>query len=158
MVSSQSLAEHLNREAEWVTWEQACGLIGCSEPTLMKFIQSGQIVRRIAPRSVPSLERLSVRATADLWREKQRQTSQRRDERRSRPSQSEPPDTESVWITATVAGIALGITANAVRQRVAAGKLPGVIKQRRLWLRRQDVEVAAAARHFFISEKASDES
>ncbi|WP_397184175.1 hypothetical protein [Nocardioides hwasunensis] len=148
VVSKASLEAYMSAESDWLTWAQACEVVGCSEPTLARLIQSGSIQVREVPRGVPSLELSSVRAAGTVWRRKRRTAAKRRDRRERRSTKFDPPDDGQVWVGSAVAAAALGITASAVRQRVAAGTLPGVIKASKLWLRRSDVEVAAASRQF----------
>ena len=59
-----------------------------------------------------------------------------------------PPDDGQVWVTTKTAALVLGLTPNGVGARIRAGTLPAVLRGSRYWLRRVDVETAAAARVF----------
>lgn len=147
-VSRTSLAARRRAESEWVSWSEAERIVGCSEPTVQRLVESGAIVTRQAPRGVASLERASVLRAADTWRSEQERRQQDRESRANAPGRSKAPSGGDVWVPTAVAAMALGVTPNRIRQLVADGRLPATKKATKLWFRRRDVEIAAAARAF----------
>lgn len=148
LVSQASLERRHDSDRNWVSWAEATRMIGCSEPTVQRLIQSGQLITRQAARGVPSLRRDSVEQAAKEWQAEQERRQRDRESRMAAPAKSDPPAGGDVWVPTEVAAHALGLTPNRVRQLVASGRLPGTKKANKLWFRRADVEVAAAARAF----------
>jgi hypothetical protein len=136
------------QETEWVSWAEATRIIGCSEPTVQRLVRSGTLVTRHAPRGVPSLRRDSVERAAREWQAERERRQLDRQSRMAAPAKSDPPGDGDVWVPTEVAARALGLTPNRVRQLVASGRLPGTKKANKLWFRRRDVEIAAAAKAF----------
>lgn len=128
-VSRASLNRRRHIEAEWVTWAVATTIVGCSEPTIEKMVRAGVIVSRAAPRGVASLQRKSVERAAKSWKadRERRELERIRSESRAL-KRSDPPADGDVWLSTEVTAKALGITANRVRQRVAAGRMPATKK------------------------------
>lgn len=131
---------------EWVSIVDAAAIIGCGHGPVERMAREGVIVRRHGPRGVPSLNRASVEAAGEAWR---RQQSEREAARRTpRRRLNDAPADGQVWVDSRVAALVLGITANRVRQLAQAGRLPATMCGTKLWLRRDDVERAAAVRAF----------
>ncbi|UFN45201.1 helix-turn-helix domain-containing protein [Nocardioides okcheonensis] len=135
-------------EQEWVSQADAAQVVGCSRGRIPELIKEGLLVQRPGPRWRASISRESAVSASEVWSQRVRGTELKRDERRRTRPTNEPPDDGHVWVTTTTAALTLGLTRNGVGQRIRAGTLPGTRRGNRYWLRRQDVEVAAAARAF----------
>ncbi len=135
-------------EQEWVSQADAAQVVGCSRGRIPELIEEGLLVQRPGPRWRASISRESAVSASEVWSQRVRGTELKRDERRRTRPTNEPPDDGHVWVTTTTAALTLGLTRNGVGQRIRAGTLPGTRRGNRYWLRRQDVEVAAAARAF----------
>lgn len=136
-------------EPEWVSYLVAADIIGCHPATIAKLVSAGRIRRRCVNRRFPSLDRQSVEEVGREWRREQAAKrrsavvrAQRLEERRT------PPDDESVWLTAGQSASMLGVTRTRINQLARFERLPSVMRAGRRWFRRQDVEIAAAARAF----------
>ena len=148
-VSTASVEAHEAEEARWVTHVEAASLIGCTRHDVARLVDAGELAHRVAPRRRPSIDREAAAAFRPLWTERQEALQQAIQERHAarRPATA-PPDDGDVWVSTATAALALGITPNAVRQRVERGTLPHRRTAARLWFRRGDVEAAAAAQAF----------
>lgn len=158
LVDRSAVENLLKAKSDAVTWAHACRAIGCSEPTLQRLIADGAVtkIRSGVRRGNASLDRGSVERAAVDYKAEQRSREERRSERAR--TRAQPPDDENVWVPSDVAALALGITANRVRQRVAKGTLPGVVRKGKLWLRTRDVEIAAASVVFRTTTRGTTDS
>jgi hypothetical protein len=148
-VSRDSVEAHKAEEARWVTHVEAAELIGCTRHNVALLVDSGELAHRIAPRRRPSIDQEAAVAFRPVWTERQEALQQAIRERyAARRPATAPPDDGDVWVSTATAALALGITPNAVRQRVERGTLPHRRTATRLWFRRRDVEAAAAAQAF----------
>ncbi|MCP3420350.1 hypothetical protein [Nocardioides pinisoli] len=125
---------------------EAAAIIGCGHGPVERMAREGVIERRPGPRGVPSLNRASVGAAGEIWRREQSEREAAR--RASTRRHNDPPDDGQVWVSTDLAALALDVTANRIRQLVQVGRLPATMCGTKLWLRRDDVERAAAARAF----------
>lgn len=127
---------------EWLSFAQVQELARCSEPTVIRAVAAGEIrQRRELPRGVPSLERASAETWAKSWRAKQ---AHRPAPRKRRPQG--PPDLEHVWLNTPTAALVVGVAPSWLVTLAAAGRAPHTRVGRRLWWRRDHVEIMAAAR------------
>lgn len=131
---------------QWVTYVEAAKIVGCSEPTISKAILAGQIVSRHAGRKLPALDRDTVEEFARRFAERQ---AYREHRRRARADRIEPPDMDHLWLTPNEAGDVLGITGRRVIQIVERDRLPHTRRGRRIWIRLDHAQQAAAARGFW---------
>lgn len=133
---------------EWVSILEASRLIGCGHGPVERMVRQGLIERRAAPRGVPSLRRASVLAAGRVRPREQTAQERARQQRAAARRLTDPPDDDRVWLSSSTAALALGLSANRVRQLAEGGRLPATMVGTKLWLRRDDVERAAAARAF----------
>lgn len=145
-------------EDSWITWVQAAELIGVSTTTINNMVRDGRLEHRPGPRKQPSVSLVSARQVAADRREAQRaaeeaaaERAQARRDRAARRAEAhaaanQPPDDGDVWLSMTETALLLGITKAAVRQKIAADRLPATRHGRRWWIRRQHAENLAAAR------------
>ena len=148
-VSTESVETHEAEEARWVTHVEAAELIGCTRHDVARLVDSGDLPQRVAARCKPSIDRSAASAFRAVWEERQRQRHDAKKERiASHRSKTAPPDDGDVWVGTSTTALVIGITPSAVRQRAERGTLPHVRTASRLWFRRRDVEIAAAAQVF----------
>lgn len=131
---------------QWVTYVEACKIVGCTQPTISRAISNGHIVSRHAGRKVPALDRATVEEFARAFAERQ---AYREQKRRASADHTDPPDTVHLWLTPNEAGDVLGITGTRVWQLVNRDRLPHTRRGRRIWIRLDHAEQAAAARAFW---------
>lgn len=127
-----------------VTHARAAEIVGCSPAHIPALVAEGLLTQRPGPRIQPSISKDS----AETWAERARAEEVSREERRAARPSNAPPDDDDVWVSTATAAIALGWSRNRVGDRIRAGTLPAVLRGNRYWLRRADVETAAAARAF----------
>lgn len=154
--SVQRLAAARAADAEaWVSQEAAAGIVGCSHARVPELVEEGLLVQRPGPRWRASISRDSAVRAAPAWAARvQTEREERETRRRARPTNL-PPEDGDVWVTTRTAALALNLTPNGVGARIRAGTLPGTLRGNRYWLRRSDVEVAAAAHAFALRKDAS---
>ena len=99
---------------QWISCRAAADLIGCSTAIVLAAARRGEIERRDADRTAPSLRRSSVEAFAQRWPERAQQHKDRqvaaarqRDDLRRR---TQPPDHDHVWLSRTAAALVLGVS------------------------------------------------
>lgn len=130
-------------EQVWVSQADAAEIVGCSHGRVPELIEEGLLVQRTGPRWRASISRESAVSAADVWSQRLHAAQAEREERlRTRPTNAAPDDGQ-VWVTTSTAALALGLTRNAVGERIRAGTLPATLRGNRYWLRRDDVEAAA---------------
>ena len=149
--SVQRLAAARAADAEaWVSQEAAAAIVGCTHARVPELVAGGLLVQRPGPRWQASISRKSAERAAQVWAARlQAEQDAREQRRRARPT-NHPPEDGDVWVTTRTAALALNLTPNGVGARIRAGKLPGTLRGNRYWLRRSDVEVAAAAQAFSL--------
>jgi excisionase family DNA binding protein len=138
---------HPRRVSEWQTQAEASELLDCHVSNVPKLIAKGRL-RRARPRRRRSLARADVEALARARAEEQR----RRAEERSAagPDAAERPDArpddEHDWLRPSEVAQLLGISAVAVRRRIARERLPAVRTGFFWWVRRDHLELTERAR------------
>lgn len=135
-------------EQAWVSQAAAADIVGCSHGRIPELIEEGLLEQRPGPRWRASISRKSAMSAAVVWSQRLRVAKDERDERRRTRPTNRAPDDGQVWVTTTIAALTLGLTRNGVGERIRTGTLPATLRGNRYWLRRQDVEVAAAAQAF----------
>ena len=143
---------------QWISWRAAADLIGCSTAVVSAAAQRGEIERREANRTAPSLRRSSVEAFAQRWpdlaqqhKDRQDAAARRRDELRRR---TQPPDHDHVWLSRTAAALVLGVSPARFTKLTTDGKIPHTRVGARVWYRRDHVEHVTAARAFAKEQAA----
>ncbi len=142
----------------WVTQARAAEIVGCSPARIPAMVAEGLLTRRPGPRIQPSISRASAERAAVVWAERARAEAVACQERREARPANGPPDDKDVWVSTATAAIALGLSRNRVGDRIRAGRLPAVLCGNRYWLRRADVETAAAARAFQLLAVSSPDA
>lgn len=126
-----------------MTYVEAAAMAGIAVSAVGAAVRRGDLVSREQVGSAhPSLRRGDVEA----WVAERARRRRELEEKAARPPVSAPPDDGHVWLDPITAGLVLGMSANGVRYRVERGLLPHVRRGHRVWLRRDHVEQAAAAR------------
>lgn len=133
---------------EWVSQARAAEIVGCSASRIPVLVAEGLLTQRPGPRIQPSIGKDSAVRAAKVWAERVRAEEVARNERRAARPSNAPPDDDDVWVSTATAALALRLSRNRVGDRIRAGTLPAVLRGNRYWLRRADVETAAAARAF----------
>ncbi len=143
-VDPDSVKSSAERRGEWVSWVEAARIVGCSASQIRTAVGKGELTQRQGPSARPSLERASVEAYRD--RRANEPTAVRN--LTPPPSPSSAPDDGEVWLSTAVVAIMLRTQAGDVSRLVRLGRLPGVKRGARVWVRRDHAEAAAAARAF----------
>lgn len=130
----------------WVTYLEAARIVGCTPATITNAVRAGHITSRHAGRAHPALDRLTVDQFAQAFAERRDQAGQAR---RRRAENTEPPDTVHLWLTPAETADPLGISDVRVRQLAQRDRLPHTRRGRRVWIRLDHAEQAAAARGFW---------
>lgn len=133
-------------EPTWISYVAAAELAGVATSTIHYAIQRGEITHRPAPDRRPSVGRESVLAWAAARAEHAEIAAERARERALAHAESLPPASDHDWIDTATAAKVLGVSAVRVSQLAQADRLPHVRKGRRVWFRRDQLEVVAAAR------------
>jgi excisionase family DNA binding protein len=121
-----------------ITYAQAAAILGCHVSNVPKLVDRGLLTS-------------TGQRGASLDREQVEQLAQHRAEVRAardapKRRASEPPDQEHEWLSGKEVAELLGVSREAVSQRVRRGRLPVVIIGRRHWIRRDLLEQVEAAR------------
>jgi len=155
LVRRDAVTAHAAEEARWITWVQAVQVIGAPRHIVESWIRDGRLRTRRAPRQKASVELLSAEALAVEWRSivAEREAKRRSEEARKRLAH--PPDDGDDWLTPRQAAELLGCSQQAVRNQVHSGRMPGIQRGRRIWLRRRDVEQVCRAAEFLWRARAS---
>ncbi|PVG80763.1 hypothetical protein DDE18_21160 [Nocardioides gansuensis] len=139
-----------------MSWREAADLIGCTRHAIAQLIEQGHLHQRQVNRAA-SLSRASVEAATHHYATQLDKAAQARASREQEHlERTTPPDDGEVWLDVTTAALVLGVTPNAVRQRINNERLPATRRGRRWWLRRVDVERASAAAAFHARADTSD--
>ncbi|PVG82137.1 hypothetical protein DDE18_15795 [Nocardioides gansuensis] len=151
-VTEVSVLRLREERGQWMSWQEAADLIGCSRHVVAKLLEAGHLHQRQVNRTA-SLSRASVEAAARVYAEQQAAAAQARAARQLAKEQAllertAPPENGEVWIDVTTAALLLGVTAHAVRQRIRHGRFPASRRGGPLWVRRADVEQASAVTAF----------
>lgn len=132
-------------EAEWISITEAQVLAKCSQPTVAAAIAAGEIIqRRGLPRGVPSLHHESAKEWARRWRDGRDARAAAVDPKPE--SSSAPPDAEHTWLDTKTAALTIGVSPTWLVTLAAQDRAPHTHVGRRLWWRRDHVEIMAAAR------------
>lgn len=154
--SVQRLAAARAADGEaWVSQEAAAAIVRCSHARVPELVAEGLLVQRPGPRWRASISRESAVQAAAVWAARLKTDQDAREERRRARPTNGPPEDGDVWVTTATAALALGLTSGGVGARIRAGTLPGTLRGNRYWLRRADVEVAAAAQAFAIRQEVA---
>ncbi len=155
MATTLSAVGGARDDAGWMTYVEAMPLLECSGGAVTGLVKAGRIRSRAqVGRRLPSLCRKDVERVAVERAEERRQAEERRAARAAPPIWS-PPDDGEVWLSATEAGLVLGLTPTGMRYRADHDLIPHVRRGRRVWFRRDHVEQAAAARAFQAVQSAA---
>lgn len=132
-------------EPEWVTYAEAAAIIGCGRSVVARLVARGELVGRGRQerRQLPSISRASAVEVAAQRATAQAESTQVAEERRRARPEVLPPDDGEVWLSATEAGLVLGMTSLGVRYRAIHGLIPSTRRGQRWWFRRDHVEQAA---------------
>lgn len=120
-----------------ITYEQAADILGCHVSNVAKLIRKGHLTS--TGRRGASLDRGQVEQLRDQRAEAPPPTP-------PRPRVDHRPDNEHDWLSPGHVAVLLGVTPQAVRQRIRRGRLPAVENGGRLWVRRDLLEQVEAAR------------
>ncbi len=123
--------------SERITYEQAATILGCHVSNVAKLIRKGHLTS--TGRRGASLDRGEVERLRD-------QRAQTPPPTPPRPSVDHRPDTVHDWLSPAHVATLLGVTPQAVRQRIHRGRLPAAENGGRLWVRRDHLEQVEAAR------------
>lgn len=161
-VSEESVRALGGELSRWVSWRVAVDILGCTREDIPRLVEQGHIEQRPAHRTRPSLSLASVEAYASRYkgervtaqRLKAEAEQQRAASLRARAARNQPPPDGEVWLDVDTAALVLGLCSSRVLQLVHAELLPAIQIGRRWWLRRIDVEQAAAARAFLARHRS----
>lgn len=155
-VSEESVRELAEESSRWVSWRVAVDILGCTREDIPRLVAQGHLEQRPAHRTRPSLSLASVEAYAPRYaaerleaqRLKVEAERQKADSLLERAARNQPPPDGDVWLDVSTAALVLGLCPSRVLQLAHAELLPASLVGRRWWLRRRDVEQAAAVRAF----------
>ena len=148
-VSEKSVRELVADRDRWISWRVAADILGCARDVIPKLIELGHLEQRPVHRTRPSLSRASVEAYAPVYAEHKAEAQRRKSElQQARAEPSQGPVDGDVWLNVETTALLLQLSTSRVLQKVHAGQLPATQIGRRWWLRRRDVEQAAAVRAF----------
>lgn len=135
--------------SEWVTLRAAAEVLGCSVPYVQTLARAGRLEQRKTARKFPSIDLGSVhRLALEFEEERTRREADRRTEAAARALWGMPPQDGQVWLTLDDVALMLGVTRNRVDQLTLADRIPHTRHGGRVWIRRTDAEIIAAARAF----------
>lgn len=145
LVDEAAVHKRAETAAQWVSYERAAKIVGCSSSAIVRAVQRGRIERRpVEHRAQPALSRQSVDEFARAWAAQKRASARRRVERAAR--RIEPPDDEHVWLSPSTAALVLGVSASGLRLLARQDRVPFAESGGRRWYRRDHVERLCAAR------------
>lgn len=147
-VSQESVRALLEEEARWIFADEAGEILGCSKYVVARLVERGHLESRQVARVTPALLRASVVAYAPVLAEQRAQAERKRREIQRRQAAVGPPCDGQVWLTVATAALLMEMAERNVIYRIQVGLLPATKVGPRWWLRRIDVEQAAAARVF----------
>lgn len=137
------------RAAQWVTLHAAAEVLGCSRQHVQTLARAGRLEQRKVARKHPSINLESVhRLARELEEERVRREGAREAEAAARALRGKPPQDGQVWLSLDSVALMLGVTRNRVDQLTLAGRIPHTKHGGRVWIRRTDAEIVAAARAF----------
>jgi hypothetical protein len=140
-IRAEDLEAHAVEEARWISITEAAIIIGCSASRVGELVRTGLIEQRKAATRMPSIDRRSAEAYAEVWRAQVERWCLQREQR-----SSGPPKDGQVWFGTTTTALVLGISTARVRQLARADRLPYTQRGARRWFSRTHVEQIAAAR------------
>jgi excisionase family DNA binding protein len=148
-VSEKSVRELADDQVRWISRRFAADILGCTIDVVLRLLEEGHLEQRPAHRTLASVSRASVEAHAPVFAE-QRAAAQRHkaELQNARAERSQGPADGDVWLKVETTALLLELSTSRVLQLVHAELLPATQIGRRWWLRRSDVERAAAARVF----------
>lgn len=131
--------------SEWVTHEQAAGLLGVGKTTVQRLADDGILVRRdTTARGRPSLSRQSVLVHLEALEEARDLRKAREAERAARRVVS--PDLPGEWLREKPAAIVAGMSGPGLGKRAKRGGIPHVAINGYRWYRRDQMEMFASSR------------
>lgn len=140
----------------WISWREAADILGCPRHVIPRLIDQGHLEQRLAHRTRPSVSRESVEAHAPTYAEHRAEAQRQKAERqKARAARIEGPPNGDVWLNVATAALVLELSTSGVLRKIHADQLPATRVGRRWWLRRRDVEQAAAVRAFLNLAHAS---
>lgn len=119
-VQADALPGDTGLEPDWISWDAAARIVGCSPRTLEYHVAAGRVRRRPAIGSRPVIDAESARAFA-AHRAEQWAAQAARQSRRPRTRRSEVPEG---WLTSAEAAALLGLGTDRVVQLGREGDLP----------------------------------
>lgn len=132
--------------AQWITWNAAADMLGCPRSLIPKLIEEGHLEQRTAPTFWPSLRRSTVVAYVEPYKQDLATAARHRETvEQARRERTAGPQDGGVWLDLATAALVLDLTTSGVLVRIHGGRLPATKLGRRWWMRRGDVERAAAA-------------
>lgn len=148
-VSEKSVRALAADRDRWISWREAADTLGCPRHVIPRLIDQGHLEQRPVHRTRPSLSRESVEAYVPVYAEHLADAQRREvEEQEARAARIEGPRDGDVWLNVATAALVLELSSNGVLKKVHAGQLPATQIGHRWWLRRSDVEQAAAVRAF----------
>lgn len=135
-------AEH----TRWITLVTAAELIGCSVSHVKEAIKRGEIASRPSQGPRPCVERPSVLTYRDDTYPTILRKRSRKDDQADKSPGPQPPDNENVWIRPATAALIVGISRGRISQLLRKEAIPHARIGRHFWIRRDHLEVWAAAR------------
>jgi hypothetical protein len=133
---------------EWITWDEAANLVGCSRAGLYPHVRAGRIRHRARRVRRGSLDRASVEQFGTWLAQHKAERAAARNTARRKPSPSGPPDDTDIWLKTTTAALVLGYSPQYLGRLAAEERVPAHRRGHGWWFRRSDVEQLAAARTF----------
>jgi len=127
----------------WVSWPEAAQIANCTVSTIEHYARVGRIEKRPRRGARPTLRRDSVIEFA-AWRAARAERLARKRADQDERRQQAPPG--EGWVTTSQAAEILDLSMAMVNVLAKQGRVPTIMKSRRHWLQRHDVEALAEAR------------
>lgn len=132
---------------EWITYRQAAEILDCGLSNIPKLIDKGHLHRRLQDdgRRVRRAC-LNLAEVTQLAEQRRALAAQSKNPPRRYVRLDHRPDHEHLWLSPAEAANQIGVTAQAIRQRIKRGRLPAVENGGRVWVRADHFHAAEAAR------------
>lgn len=136
-------------QPQWVTLRAAADVLGCSVPYVQTLARAGRLEQRKVARKLPSINLASAHRLAhELEEERAQREAMRQADAEARALWRKPPQDGQVWLSTEAVALMLGVSTVRVHQLLQADRIPHTRHGGRLWVRRTDAEIVAAARAF----------
>lgn len=149
-VNQESVRALAAERDRWISWSTAAEILGCARELIPRLVEDGHLEKRPGHRTTASMSRASVEAYAPVFAQERADAQRRQAELEQALSvRTRGPADGDVWLDVGTTALMLALSGSRITQMIHSELLPATQVGRRWWLRRRDVEQAAAARVFY---------